>query len=163
MLTDFVCLYNYEFWLSLCKIVRSSVILLLPLFGQWTTFEQPIYPVDNFIHCFEQPGPDIIVPCIDIIMIPLTIIQFCDTIQVKQHDKYTGNQSNVVDFLKKCKPLTQLLLVISCYRLSVFPNLPFVKWILKPLPPSNSMLSQLYLQWCQPKIRKWKECKQYTK
>jgi hypothetical protein len=29
MLTDFVCLYNYEFWLSLCKIVRSSVILLL--------------------------------------------------------------------------------------------------------------------------------------
>ena len=24
--------YNYEFWLSLCKIVRSSVILLLPLF-----------------------------------------------------------------------------------------------------------------------------------
>ena len=31
-LTDFVCLYDYEFWLSLCKIVRSSVILLLPLF-----------------------------------------------------------------------------------------------------------------------------------
>jgi hypothetical protein len=31
-LTDFVCLYNYEFGLSLCKIVRSSVILLLPLF-----------------------------------------------------------------------------------------------------------------------------------
>jgi predicted membrane protein len=31
--TDFVCLYNYEFWLSLCKIVRSSVILLLPLFS----------------------------------------------------------------------------------------------------------------------------------
>jgi hypothetical protein len=30
-LTDFVCLYNYEFGLSLCKIVRSSVILLLPL------------------------------------------------------------------------------------------------------------------------------------
>ena len=26
-------LYNYEFWLSLCKIVRSSVILLLPLFA----------------------------------------------------------------------------------------------------------------------------------
>jgi hypothetical protein len=32
LLADFVCLYNYEFWLSLCKIVRSSVILLLPLF-----------------------------------------------------------------------------------------------------------------------------------
>ena len=30
LLTDFVCLYTYEFWLSLCKIVRSSVILLLP-------------------------------------------------------------------------------------------------------------------------------------
>jgi hypothetical protein len=29
LLTDFVCLYNYEFWLSLCKIVRSSVILFL--------------------------------------------------------------------------------------------------------------------------------------
>jgi hypothetical protein len=33
LLTDFVCLYTYEFWLSLCKIVRSSVILLLPLFA----------------------------------------------------------------------------------------------------------------------------------
>ena len=32
LLTDFVCLYNYEFWRSLCRIVRSSVILLLPLF-----------------------------------------------------------------------------------------------------------------------------------
>jgi hypothetical protein len=32
LLTDFVCLYNYEFWLSLCKIVRSSVILVLPLY-----------------------------------------------------------------------------------------------------------------------------------
>jgi hypothetical protein len=32
LLTDFVCLYNYEFGLSLCKIVRNSVILLLPLF-----------------------------------------------------------------------------------------------------------------------------------
>jgi hypothetical protein len=31
LLTEFVCLYTYEFWLSLCKIVRSSVILLLPL------------------------------------------------------------------------------------------------------------------------------------
>ena len=31
-LTDFVCLYTYEFWLSLCKIVRSSEILLLPLY-----------------------------------------------------------------------------------------------------------------------------------
>jgi hypothetical protein len=31
-LTDFVCLYTYELWLSFSKIVRSSVILLLPLF-----------------------------------------------------------------------------------------------------------------------------------
>jgi hypothetical protein len=39
LLTDFVCLYNYEFWLSLCKIVRSSVILLLPLFAiTWVHF-----------------------------------------------------------------------------------------------------------------------------
>jgi len=32
LLTDFVSLYTYEFWFSLCKIVWSSVILLLPLF-----------------------------------------------------------------------------------------------------------------------------------
>ena len=31
LLTDFVCLYTYEFWLYICKIVRSSVILLLTL------------------------------------------------------------------------------------------------------------------------------------
>jgi hypothetical protein len=36
LLTDFVCLYTYEFWLSLCKIVRSSVILLLPLFSNYS-------------------------------------------------------------------------------------------------------------------------------
>ena len=30
---DFVCLYTYEFLLSLCKIARSSVILLLALFN----------------------------------------------------------------------------------------------------------------------------------
>jgi uncharacterized membrane protein YfhO len=44
LLTDFVCLYNYEFWLSLCKIVRSSVILLLPLFiggGNRSTRRKP--------------------------------------------------------------------------------------------------------------------------
>ena len=35
MLPDFVCLYNYEIWLSLCKIVLSSVILLLPLFTKY--------------------------------------------------------------------------------------------------------------------------------
>jgi hypothetical protein len=31
LLTDIVCLYTYEFWLSLCEIAKSSVILLLPL------------------------------------------------------------------------------------------------------------------------------------
>jgi hypothetical protein len=31
LLTDFVSLYTYEIWLFICKIVRSSVILLLPL------------------------------------------------------------------------------------------------------------------------------------
>jgi hypothetical protein len=31
LLTDFVCLYTYECSLSLWKIVRSSIILLLPL------------------------------------------------------------------------------------------------------------------------------------
>jgi hypothetical protein len=38
LLTDFVCLYTYEFWLSLCKIVRNSVILLLLLLSSfsWT-------------------------------------------------------------------------------------------------------------------------------
>jgi hypothetical protein len=37
LLTNFVCLYAYEFWLSLCKIVRSSVILLLPLLNTTNT------------------------------------------------------------------------------------------------------------------------------
>jgi hypothetical protein len=32
LLTDFVCLYTYEFWLYFWKIVRSSVILLLSSF-----------------------------------------------------------------------------------------------------------------------------------
>jgi hypothetical protein len=39
LLIDFVCLYSCEFWLSLCEIVRSSVILLLPLFT-WTQLEK---------------------------------------------------------------------------------------------------------------------------
>jgi hypothetical protein len=49
VLTDFVCLYNYEFGLSLCKIVRSSVILLLPLLtilsnrSSWIFTERPCF------------------------------------------------------------------------------------------------------------------------
>ena len=38
LLTDFVCLYAYEFWLSLWKIVRSSVILLLPIFTVFSEY-----------------------------------------------------------------------------------------------------------------------------
>jgi hypothetical protein len=34
----FVCLYNYEFGLSLCKIVRSSVILLSQYFFNYHQF-----------------------------------------------------------------------------------------------------------------------------
>jgi hypothetical protein len=40
LLTDFVCLYTYEFCLSLCKIVRSSVILLLPFFSKNDTLNR---------------------------------------------------------------------------------------------------------------------------
>jgi len=36
LLTDFVCLLTYEFCLSLWKIARCSVILLLPLFIVFT-------------------------------------------------------------------------------------------------------------------------------
>jgi hypothetical protein len=48
LLTDFVCLYTYEFWLTLCKIVRSSVILLLPLF----TITMPNVTAGGF--CFPR-------------------------------------------------------------------------------------------------------------
>ena len=34
LLTEFVCLYTYEFWLSLCEIARTTIILLLPLFTE---------------------------------------------------------------------------------------------------------------------------------
>ena len=47
LLTDFVGLYNYEFWLSLCKIVRSSVILLLPLFTVTSTVDNSSVLVEN--------------------------------------------------------------------------------------------------------------------
>ena len=46
LLTDFVCLYTYELWLSLCKIARSSVILLLPLLCMWY---RPVYTESNLL------------------------------------------------------------------------------------------------------------------
>jgi hypothetical protein len=49
LLTDFVCLYTYEFWLSLCKIVRSSVILLLPLLFSVNNLLK--YVIDIYISC----------------------------------------------------------------------------------------------------------------
>ena len=50
--TDFVCLYTYEFWLSLCKIVRSSVILLLPLFIMENISRPSIFTSNNnYIVC----------------------------------------------------------------------------------------------------------------
>ena len=47
LLTDFVCLYTYEFWLPLWKIVRSSVILLLPIliYGLWL----PLWYLQTFL------------------------------------------------------------------------------------------------------------------
>ena len=51
LLTDFVCLYTYEFLLSHWKIVRSSVILLLPLFVTYV-FSSWIYSVVQHIFCF---------------------------------------------------------------------------------------------------------------
>ena len=57
LLTDFVCLYNYEFWLSLYKIDRSSVILLLPLFvvcGFHATKKNCVIPRNVFS---DTPSP----------------------------------------------------------------------------------------------------------
>jgi hypothetical protein len=48
LLTDFVCLYTYEIWLSLCMIVRSSVILLLPLFSIYD-FRLPLWYLQTFV------------------------------------------------------------------------------------------------------------------
>ena len=63
LLTDFVCLYTYEFWLSLCKIVRSSVILLLLLytkhfledFGWVSGFWEIISYCTNLVGCSHFP------------------------------------------------------------------------------------------------------------
>ena len=63
LLPDCVCLYTYEFWLSRWKIVRSSVILLLPLFvssGRWWSITRHNFPTisikchffTNMIYCW---------------------------------------------------------------------------------------------------------------
>jgi hypothetical protein len=58
LLTDFVCLYNYEFWLSLCKIVRNSVILLLPLFTLYTHVTDKISQQPE--NCENRNDPDLV-------------------------------------------------------------------------------------------------------
>ena len=48
----FVCLYTYEFWPSLCKIVRSSVILLLPLINYSTLYSTAI----TWLQVYARPS-----------------------------------------------------------------------------------------------------------
>ena len=52
LLTDFVCLYTYEFCLSLRKISRSSVILLLPLSARCRpdAMNEKFRKVDTHLH-----------------------------------------------------------------------------------------------------------------
>ena len=52
-------LYTYEFWLSLCKIVRSSVILLLPLYSEKykNTNNDPQSTTQKKIKIEKKPEP----------------------------------------------------------------------------------------------------------
>jgi len=50
LLTDFVCLLIYEFWLSLWKIALCSVILLLPLYIIITKKSKQSYLLKNLIN-----------------------------------------------------------------------------------------------------------------
>ena len=71
LLTDFVCLLTYEFWLSLWKIVRCSVILLLPLLNinefsvsrNWIclqkTKENNFSFHEYFTRCLTRAGEDL--------------------------------------------------------------------------------------------------------
>jgi hypothetical protein len=54
LLTDFVCLYNYEFWLSLCKIVQSLVILLLPIVVKAVTWGNN----EEYLRYFKNQTPN---------------------------------------------------------------------------------------------------------
>jgi hypothetical protein len=67
LLTDFVCLYTYEFLLSLWKIVRSSVILLLPLLYQTNTLRP--------LQCLFIVGYDVLLPCLWIFWLLLMDVQ----------------------------------------------------------------------------------------
>jgi len=70
-IVSFVCLYNYEFWFSLYKIVRSSVILLLPLFiitgNDLHFFNLILYwfnLTEHGLYCFTSPnGSCCIISC----------------------------------------------------------------------------------------------------
>jgi hypothetical protein len=56
LLTDFVCLYNYEFWLSLYKIVRNSVILLLPLFTNLFSIKFLYFFIISSLFLYQIPN-----------------------------------------------------------------------------------------------------------
>jgi hypothetical protein len=51
-LFHFVCMHTYEFWLSLCKNVRSSVILLLPLINYSTLYSTAI----TWLQVYARPS-----------------------------------------------------------------------------------------------------------
>ena len=61
LLTDFVCLYTYEFWLCLWKIVRSLVILLLPWFTEYLYHRWP------WICSFCHEHSPALLPCYSLI------------------------------------------------------------------------------------------------
>ena len=68
---DWFCLYNYEFWLSLCKVVRSSVILLLPLL---------VFCSFSFGHCIVYPSIyGFWLPFRYLLDIVLSILRFTDS------------------------------------------------------------------------------------
>jgi hypothetical protein len=48
---DWFCLYNYEFWLSLCKIVRSSVLLCDHTNNNYN-YAHFIIPIFNLVDSF---------------------------------------------------------------------------------------------------------------